>query len=78
MIGYAIGFVLHNLPALLLVVALEIAASQRGHGSTAERFLSWILLLPIGITGLWAGVFHVFLPTTAATPHWLGRKPVPV
>jgi hypothetical protein len=28
--------------------------------------LSWILLLPIGVTGLWAGAFHVFLPATAA------------
>jgi hypothetical protein len=66
MIAYAIGFVLHNLPALLFVVALVIAAAQRGQESTAERFLSWILLLPIGITGLWAGAFHVFLPGTAA------------
>jgi hypothetical protein len=32
----------------------------------AERFLSWILLLRIGITGLWAGAFHVFFPATAA------------
>ena len=66
MIAYAIRFVLHNLPALLLVVALVIAAAQRDRGSAAERFLSWILLLPIGVTGLWAGAFHVFLPGTAA------------
>jgi hypothetical protein len=66
MISYAIRFVLHNLPALLFVVALAIAAAQRGRESIAERFLSWILLLPIGITGLWAGAFHVFLPGTAA------------
>jgi hypothetical protein len=32
----------------------------------AERFLSWILLLPIGVTGPWAGAFHVFFPATAA------------
>ncbi len=66
MITYAIEFVLHNLPALLLVLALAVAAVQRGHGSAAERFLSWILLLPIGVTGLWAGAFHIFFPTTAA------------
>jgi hypothetical protein len=66
MIAYAIGFVLHNLPALLFVAALVIAAARRGHASAAERFLSWILLLPIGITGLWAGAFHVFFPGTAA------------
>ena len=66
MIGYAIGFVLHNLPALLFFVALVTAAARRGHGSAAERFLAWILLLPIGVTGLWAGAFHIFLPSTAA------------
>jgi hypothetical protein len=66
MIAYAIRFMLQNLPALLLVVALVMAAVRRGHGPTAERFLSWILLLPIGVTGLWAGAFHVLLPTTAA------------
>jgi hypothetical protein len=39
------------LPAL--VVALAIA-------------LNWVLLLPIGLTGIWAGAFHVFLPGTAS------------
>jgi hypothetical protein len=34
--------------------------------SAAERFLSWILLLPIGVTGLWAGITHVFFPAMAA------------
>lgn len=66
MIAHAIEFVLRNLPALLLVVALVIAAARRGDEPAAERFLSWILLLPIGVTGLWAGAFHVFLPVTAA------------
>ncbi|HUB95050.1 MAG TPA: DUF6790 family protein [Stellaceae bacterium] len=66
MIAYAIGFALRNLPALLFVAALVIAAAARGRGSAAERFLAWILLLPIGITGLWAGSFHVFFPATAA------------
>jgi hypothetical protein len=66
MISHVIGFILYNLPALLFVVALVIAASRHGHGSAVERFLSWILLLPIGVTGLWAGAFHVFFPGTAA------------
>ncbi len=63
----AIGFVLRNLPALLFVAALVMAAKRRDHGSAAERLLSWILLLPIGVTGLWAGITHVFFPATAAT-----------
>jgi disulfide bond formation protein DsbB len=32
----------------------------------AERFLAWILLLPIGVTGLWAGISHIFFPAVAA------------
>src|SRR5271170_6866002 len=66
MVAHVIGFVLQNLPALLFIVALLVAAARRRHGPVAERFLSWILLLPIGITGLWAGAFHVFFPATAA------------
>jgi disulfide bond formation protein DsbB len=60
----AIGFLLRNLPAVLFLLALLIAALR--HGPAAERYLSWILLLPIGVTGLWAGVSHVFFPAVAA------------
>jgi hypothetical protein len=66
MIASAIRFLLQNLPAILFLLALLIAAATRRDGPAAERFLSWILLLPIGVTGLWAGAFHVFLPETAA------------
>jgi hypothetical protein len=66
MIASTIRFLLQNLPAVLFVLALLIAAATRRDGPAAERFLSWILLLPIGVTGLWAGAFHVFLPETAA------------
>lgn len=67
MIASAIRFALQNLPALLFVLALVMATARRGHGPTAERFLSWILLLPLGVTGLWAGAFHIFFPATAAS-----------
>ncbi|MEJ0047443.1 MAG: efflux RND transporter permease subunit [Rhodospirillales bacterium] len=66
MVAHVIRFVLQNLPALLFLLALLVAATRRHHGPAAERFLSWILLLPIGVTGLWAGAFHVFFPATAA------------
>ncbi|MGD9509195.1 MAG: DUF6790 family protein [Geminicoccaceae bacterium] len=66
MIGEAIAFVLRNLPALLLVIAILVAALRRGHGGTAERFLAWLLLLPIGVSGLWAALFHLVFPSTAA------------
>jgi hypothetical protein len=65
-IGETIGFLLRNLPAVLLVIALIIPTVRRHQGRTAGRYLSWVLLLPIGITGLWAGIAHVFFPATAA------------
>jgi disulfide bond formation protein DsbB len=66
MTGETIGFLIRNLPAVLLVAALVLAATTRGSGSAAERLLAGILLLPIGVTGLWAGVTHVFFPAVAA------------
>jgi disulfide bond formation protein DsbB len=65
-IGQTIGFLLRNLPAVLLGAALVLAATRSTPEKTAERYLGWILLLPIGVTGLWAGAFHVFFPATSA------------
>lgn len=61
----AIGFVIRNLPVILLGLALVAAVLGR-RGSFPERLLAWILLLPIGMTGLWAAFFHIFLPSMAA------------
>ena len=72
MLAASIGFAVRNLPALLLILALALAALRRGPTSAAERFLAWVLLLPIGMTGLWAGLFHLFFPTIAA--RYIGRK----
>lgn len=65
MIAQLIGFSIRNLPAILFVLALIIALTGR-NDSKAERLLAWILLLPIGLTGIWAGIFHVFFPAIAA------------
>jgi hypothetical protein len=67
MIADVIRFSIRNLPALLFVLALAIALPQRGNRSISERLLSWILLLPIGVTGLWAGLSHIFFPAVAAS-----------
>jgi hypothetical protein len=75
MIAEAIAFSLRNLPAELLVVALVLAAVRRDREAAAERFLSWVLLLPIGATGLWAALFHIFFPGLAAA-H-IGWQPSP-
>jgi hypothetical protein len=66
MVADAIGFLIRNLPAMLLALALILGASGRPHGDAAGRFLAWVLLLPIGVTGLWAGIAHVAFPQVAA------------
>jgi hypothetical protein len=66
MIAELIGFLVRNLPALLFVLALVVTMLRRRHGSAAERLMSRVLLLPIGVTGLWAGISHVLFPTIAA------------
>lgn len=63
----AIRFVFTHLPVILTVIALAIAAVSRRPPNAAERFLAWLLLLPVGAEMLWAGGFHVFFPHTAAS-----------
>jgi hypothetical protein len=65
-VGDTIAFVLRNLPAILLVLALILGPIFRGPESVAGSILSWILLLPIGVTGIWAAIFRVFFPHVAA------------
>ena len=66
MIGETIGFLLRNLPAFLFVAAILLAVFTPAPATFVERLLALTLLLPIGVTGIWAGVTHVFFPATAA------------
>jgi hypothetical protein len=70
-----IAFVLRNLPVFLFVAGLVFAGLSRSGGTIADRLLAWILLLPIGVTGLWAAVFHLFFPAVAAAD--IGWEPSP-
>jgi len=63
----SLSFVVRNLPAILLWSRSSWACQDMVEDFSAERLLSWILLLPIGVTGLWAGVTHVAFPTLAAS-----------
>jgi hypothetical protein len=61
-----IRFILSNIPALSFAVAIAIAVARRDGRTLASRLLDWMLLLPVGLTFLWAGLFHVFAPQIAA------------
>jgi hypothetical protein len=65
MIGETIAFVLSQSACPLFVAAIVLALSLRA-GTFVESLFAWILLLPVGVTGLWAGATRVFFPATAA------------
>jgi hypothetical protein len=65
MIADTIRLILSNIPLILFVLALVIATLRR-HPAAAERYLAWLLLLSVGLGGIWAGVFHIFFPEVAA------------
>jgi hypothetical protein len=67
MIAEVIGFSLRNLPVFLFVLAFALALLRRRRTPLHRRLLSWLLLLPIGVTGLWAGIFHLFFPAISAS-----------
>jgi hypothetical protein len=75
MIGQTIAFVLGNLPAFLFVAALVMAALTRTPAAASERYLAWLLLLPVGGSGLWAALFHLAFPALAAAT--IGWEPSP-
>jgi hypothetical protein len=75
MMAETIAFVLRNLPVFLFVAALALAAASRSGAPAADRLLAWILLLPIGVSGLWAAVFHLLFPDVATAG--IGWEPSP-
>lgn len=62
----AIAFVLKNLPGFFLLLALLGGAMTARGRPVAEHALGWLLLLPIGATGIWAGLFHALAPARSA------------
>lgn len=66
MIADAIQFVLSNIPLLTFIAAIICAATLDRDKPWAERYLAWILLLPVGVSGVWAGLFHIFFPAVAS------------
>lgn len=75
MIATVLRFVLENLPALLFVLALVLPVLRRRPGPLAPQLLAWLLLLPVGVAYVWAGVFHVFFPGIASAQ--IGWQPSP-
>ena len=67
MFGEAIAFSIRNLPIGLLFAAIVLTLVTEKPNNASTRLLGWVLLLPIGVTGIWAGISHVFFPQVAAS-----------
>ncbi len=66
MIAQTVRTILTNLPTFLFVAAVICPSLMTRDQPWPRRYLSWILLLAVGIDGLWAGIFHVFFPAIAS------------
>lgn len=75
MVGQAIALVLSNVPLILFVLSLAIAALRHEPARLSERLLAWLLLLSVGVSYVWAGTFHVAFPEVAARS--IGWQPSP-
>ncbi|WP_162630186.1 DUF6790 family protein [Azospirillum ramasamyi] len=60
-----IRFVLTHIPLITFLLAIIIPTFSRSE-RTPDGYLSWLLLLAVGVDALWAGLFHVFAPERAA------------
>lgn len=66
MIAETIKLILSNVPTIMFVAAVVIAFFSRRPESTPERYLAWLLLLAVGVDGIWAGIFHILFPSIAS------------
>ncbi len=67
MIASLIRLIVTNIPLFMFILALIIPLiKKRKYSNSAESYLSWLLLLSIGVTSLWAGLYNTIWPATAA------------
>lgn len=70
-----ISYVLSNIPAVCFGLAIVVALLRHDGRPLAARLLDWMLLLPVGVGGIWAGFFHITFPAMVAQS--IGWQPSP-
>lgn len=58
--------VLENVPIVMFLAALVIATFFSGIPEVADRYLTWLLFLAVGVQAIWAGATHVVFPEAGA------------
>jgi hypothetical protein len=66
MIAEIIRWVLTNATLVLCILAVACAAMSGRATPWPRRYLSWLLLLAVGVDGIWGGTFHIFFPEIAS------------
>ena len=74
-----ITFCLSNIPFCTFVLAIVLAAIsislKRAGVNKVKIFLFYMMLLPVGVAGLWGFIMHGFFPKISAS--FIGWKPSP-
>src|SRR3990167_2357653 len=75
-------YLLNHIPFILLMLACIVSIwiistrdKRRRSSQNVNTFIAYVMLLPVGIAGLWAFVFHAFFPAIAA--RFIGWQPSP-
>lgn len=75
MFADCVRWILTNMTLILCILTIICTAFFNNGNTRPRRYLSWLLLLAIGVDGVWAGLFHIFLPQIASS-H-IGWQPSP-
>ncbi|MGC4025115.1 MAG: hypothetical protein QM744_08120 [Mesorhizobium sp.] len=70
-----IKLILSHIPEILFVASIALAFLPRKNFSLNRRLLDWMLLLGIGVSYVWSGIFHVFFPNVAASSIGWANSP---
>ena len=66
MIAEIIKYTLQHLPMVLLCLAWLIGLTEvYGRSKSKSVIIGWLLVLPVGVAGIWGFVFHAFFPEMA-------------
>ncbi|MBL8582504.1 MAG: hypothetical protein JNL61_09800 [Rhizobiaceae bacterium] len=70
-----IQLILSNIPTITFILAIVIALRPHAGRPLSLRLLNWMLLLAVGVSYVWSGVFHVFFPNVAASSIGWANSP---
>lgn len=77
-IGTIMAIIIGDFAAIMTILAIIIGiflSVRRKYVPASDIFLSYLMLLAVGLSGLWGFIFHAFFPTFTA--HFIGWQNSP-